>query len=169
MKSKNQFGRIATIILAIALGMIFARYAFKNLIYDHGTVDKVSILGKIYHKAGSNIETTFTNSLIQTFPFEGKIDWKLQFIKDPMIILTGKVDTNTLNHFVTNNSSTQFVWSGIDNKGQNWSADGWPSPEEYPAVIWNSMIFKVEGVGQYPPVIEGSVEFSSGKAVIKSY
>jgi len=56
------------------------------------------MLQKVYGKVGGPIASTFTNSLIQQFPFDGPIDWKIIFFKEPMVFLNGRVDTNALEH-----------------------------------------------------------------------
>jgi hypothetical protein len=73
-------------------------------------VASVSDLQKVYSKAGQQIAATFTNSLIQKFPFDGPIEWKLIFFKDPMVFLYGKVATNALHSFIISHPGTRFLW-----------------------------------------------------------
>ena len=174
MKRKAlSIGTVAIILIA-ALGIIYSLFIVKMLVGEHGTVNSVSVLQKVYNKAGPAIAATFTNSVIQKFPFDGPIDWRLQFLKDPMVILMGKVDTNALRQFIKDNPSTQFGWSGIDKNGQNWGAEGWPDAKEYPTVTWESMSFRAPDLGtsnapEYSAVIDCTVQFSSNSVLILSH
>jgi len=175
MKRKILSGRIAAIILIASLGIIFLLYIVKTLVGEHGTVSSVSVLQKEYNKAGPEIAATFTNSLIQKFPFDGPIDWKFSLFKDPFVVLSGKVDTNKLHQFIIDNPSTDFGWSGVDKNGQHrFAGDSWPTAEENGTITWKSMFFRspnagTEDVGKYSGFIDGTVEFPSCKVVIISH
>jgi hypothetical protein len=161
-------------MLIVTLGIISLLYIAKTLVGEHGTVSSVSVLQREYNKAGPEIATTFTNSLIQKFPFDGPINWTFSFFKDPFVALSGKVDTNKLHQFIIDNPSTHFGWSGIDKNGKNWFAgDSWPTAEENSTITWDSMFFRSPNAGtedaeKYSGFIDGTVEFPSCKVVIIS-
>ena len=169
--SRKSSIKIATIIIVLALGAIIFRWGFRTFIYDHGTATSVSALQNVYQRAGPEIAATFTNSLIQRFPFEGKMDWRLAFIKAPQVWLSGRVDTNAFRQFVNSHPSTRFVWSGVDKNGQNWFAsEDWPSAEENARIIWDRVSFKVEpDGGPWAAFIEGEVVFPSCVGTVRSW
>ena len=165
MSRKNSIILITLVALA-ALGVI----AFKTFVYDHGTVSKVGLLKRVFNRAGTQINATFTNSLIQQFPFEGPIAWKLQFIKMQQVILSGKIDTNALRQFARDHSSTNFIWYGVGKNGQNWEAEEFPTAEEMANLKTFNGAFRVNPVGGgYAAVIEGSFEFPACIGVLRSW
>lgn len=162
--------RIAKIILFAVLAIIALRFVCKPFLSEHGTVSNVSVLQKVFQRGGPEIAATFTNSLIQRFPFDGNVDWVLQHFKMPQVVLSGKVDTNALHQFVRDHPSTRFIWSVVDKSGQNWIAEEWPTAEEYARIARGSVWFKVlpDG-GGYAAVIEGEVEFPSRVGTVRSW
>ena len=129
-----------------------------------GEAGHASDLQKAFREGGPWIEASFTNSLIQKFPFDGAIAWRLTFLKEPFLSLSGRVNTNALRAFVSANSGTRFYWSGRDAAGQNWVADdGWPTKEEYPSVNWTSMIFGTPHTNQFGAVIDGTFDMVSNR------
>jgi hypothetical protein len=156
------------LLLVVAFG-IFVVYSVVSLfIPRYGTVASVSDLQKAYNKVGGPIAATFTNSIIQQFPFDGPIGWKVIFFKDPMVFLNGKVNTDALHKFVSDNPAAQIFWSGVDANGRDWSADSWPSTSEYPTVTWKTMTFGTPHDGR-PSVIDGTVDLPSCKVLIISH
>ena len=157
---------VVGIVLAIS-GRIF----WTSCIYDHGTAKSIPEMAKIYKKAGVLISATYTNSLVQEFPFDGKIDWQLQFIAEPLLILNGNINSNGFHSMILKNQSTRFFWTGIDKDGKEISPDGNFSTEaESREVVWRQMFFKAtQKVQGYEACIEGSVDFASGVAVLKTY
>ena len=104
---------IRVILLLVAAFGIFCLCSVVSLfIPRHGEATHVSDLRRAFSKAGPEIEAVFTNSLIQTFPFDGTIEWHLTLFKDPYLSLDGQVDTNALPEFVSANPGTEFLWSG---------------------------------------------------------
>src|SRR6185437_5138942 len=84
--------RIGFFILA-AFG-IFMLYSMINfLIPRHGSVANISELRKEYQRV-PEIAVTFTNDLVQKFPFQGNVKWTFSYWKARFIDVTGKVDTN---------------------------------------------------------------------------
>ena len=163
--------QIVVIILAVAFGLNVLYCAWIMFVPHRRTVTNVSALQRVYHRAGPQIALTFTNSLIQRFPFEGKVDWELGFFKAPRVVLSGKVDTNALRQFVSDHPSILFAWSGVDKNGQNWfAAENWPSTEENARIIWDSVSFQVDPVGGgYAAVIQGEVKFPSCMGWVSSW
>ena len=99
--SRKTLIKIAALTVAV-LGILFIRHIIKQIGGEHGTVGSVSSLQDVYQRGGKQVAATFTNSLIQEFPFAGTIDWRLQYWKAPCMILVGKVNTNALHQFITN-------------------------------------------------------------------
>jgi hypothetical protein len=127
-------------------------------------------LQEVYQKGGAQVASTFTNSLIQKFPFEGPIDWRLQYWKAQCIILTGKVDTNALRQFISDHPTTEFLWSGTNATGGNNVEEGWPDAKDYPTTSWEDMLFKTQiTVGGYSAVIEGWVDFPACTVTIQCW
>ena len=154
------------IIVAVAFGLDVLYCAWMVFIPHRGTVTNVSALHKVYNKAGPQIAATFTNSLIQQFPFTGPIDWRLFFFKDPCVVLVGKVDTNALHQFISSHPDTRFLWSGAGNEIE----EGWPSGKEYARTTWTNIWFHTEKVvEEQASVIEGTVDFSTCMATVRSY
>jgi hypothetical protein len=157
---------IRVILLLVAAFGIFCLYSVASLfIPRHGEATRVSDLQSAFSKAGPEIEAVFTNSLIQKFPFDGAIEWRLILFKDPFLSLSGRVDTNALRTFVSANSGTQFYWSGTDTNGQDWSADEWPTKNEYPSVYWKSMMFRTPHTNQFSAVIDGTFDIVSNRVL----
>jgi len=159
------------LFLAVAFGIFVVYSVLSVFIPRHGTVASVSDLQRVFNKAGPEIAVTFTNSLVQKFPFEGKVKWELGFFKMPYVTMSGKVDTNALRQFVSDHPSTLFAWSGVDKNGQNWgSGENWPSAEENATITWHSVSFKVDPAGGgYAAVIQGEVEFPSCMGTVMSW
>ena len=154
------------LLLALAFGIFVVYSVLSVFIPRHGTVVSVSDLQKVYNKAGPQIAATFTNSLIQTFPFDGPIDWKLIFFKEPWVILTGKVDTNLLYQLISSHPDARFLWSGAGNEIE----EGWPSGKEYAATAWTNIWFKTHKVVEgYDSVIEGKIDLRSCIGSVQSY
>jgi len=157
---------VRVILLLVAAFGIFCLYSVVSLfIPRHGEATRVSDLQRAFSKAGPEIEATFTNSLIQKFPFDGAIAWRLILFKEPFLSLSGRVDTNALRTFVRANSGTQFYWSGTDTNGQDWSADEWPTKDEYPSVHWKSMMFGTPHTNQFSAVIDGTFDIVSNRVL----
>jgi hypothetical protein len=155
--------RIAVIALILGLGFLGLRWVYHTMIFDQGRVSSVAALHRPFTKAGSQIAATFTNSLIQTFPFKGDIEWRLGFIKDPMLSVTGEVDTNALQKFISANSGIQFFWSGTDASGRDWSADEWPTKDAYPSVNWKTMTFGTPHTNGFTAVIDATLDIVSNR------
>lgn len=156
---------VRVILFLVAVFVIFCLYSVVSLfIPRHGEVTRVSDLRSAFSKAGPEIESIFTNSLIQNFPFDGTIEWRLILFKDPVLSLDGRVDTNALRKFVSaHTADTKFFWSGTDGTNQNWFADEWPTREEYPSVNWTSMTFGTPHTNQFGAVIDGTVDIVSNR------
>jgi hypothetical protein len=159
----NKIIKWVLVLLVAAFG-IFVVYPVVSLfIPRHGEAARVSDLQKVFRKVGPEFEATFTNSLIQKFPFDGAIAWRLILFKEPFLSLSGRVDTNALRAFVSANSSTQFYWSGTNAAGQDCFADEWPTKEEHPSVNWTRMRFGTPHTNQFGPVIDGTFDFVSNR------
>jgi hypothetical protein len=153
------------LFLAAAFGIFILYSVVSVFIPRHGTVASVSDLEKVYSKAGPQVTATFTNSLIQKFPFDGPIDWKLIRFKEPMVFLTGRVDTNALRQFIGDHATTKFLWSGANNENE----EGWPSSKDYPTTTWTNIWFDaVWIVGGYEADIKGTIDFRTRMATIQS-
>ncbi len=150
---------IRVLLLLVAAFGAFIVYSVASVfIPRQGTAIRVSDLQAVYAKAGPRIASTFTNSLIQKFPFGGPIDWKLIFFKDTALFLSGKVDTNGLHQFISSNPDTRFLWSGAGSEIE----EGWPSAKDYSTTTWTNLWFKTEwDVQGYPTSIEGRVDLRS--------
>lgn len=160
--SKKLIIRVTLILVAIC-GIVAGFSILSVFLPRHGTVASVSDLQRVFNKAGPEIAVTFTNSLIQKFPFAGEIKWELGYFKVPHVTLSGKVDTNALRQFVVGHPSTLFAWSGADQKGQNWgTAESWPLGGENSRITWRSVSFKLDPAGGgSAAVIQGDVDFLS--------
>jgi hypothetical protein len=155
---------VRVILLLVAAFGIFCVYSVVSLfIPRHGEATHVSDLRSAFSKAGPEIEAVFTNSLIQKFPFDGTIEWRLTLFKEPFLSLDGRVDTNSLRTFVSANSGTQFYWLGADTNGHDWSADEWPTKDEYPSVHWKSIMFRTPHTNQFGAVIDGTFDIVSNR------
>ncbi|HKW29422.1 MAG TPA: hypothetical protein VJT54_08810 [Verrucomicrobiae bacterium] len=159
------------LLLVVVCGIFVVCSVLSVLIPRHGTVASVSDLQRVFNKAGPEIAVTFTNTLIQKFPFVGKVNWELGFFKMSYVTLSGKVDTNAFHQFVSEHPSTLFVWSGIDKNGKNWgSAENWPSGKGETAITWHSVSFKADPVGGgNAAVIQGEVQFPSCMGTVMSW
>jgi len=151
--------RIVSLLVAVFAGFVVYSVA-SVFIPRHGTVAHVADLQPVYAKAGPRIASTFTNSLIQKFPFDGPIDWRLIFFKDTALFLSGRLDTNRLHQFIGSNPDTTFVWTSAGNEIE----EGWPDDKGWPATpTWTNVWFKTEwNVKGYPTSIEGRVDVRSG-------
>lgn len=133
------------------------------MVFDQGRVGSTSGLQRVFAKAGPQIAATFTNALIQTFPFKGDIAWRLGLIKDPMLSVVADADANAIRQFVIANSEAQFFWSGVDTNGRSWSTDEWPTKDEYPSVHWRSMTFGTPHTNTGTAVIDGTLDVVSNR------
>jgi hypothetical protein len=154
--------RILVVLIAAFAIFVFCTVV-SVFIPRHGQATHVSDLKGAFSKAGPWVEATFTNSLIQSFPFDGGIEWRLTLFKDPFLSLNGRVDTNALLKFVRANPDTRFFWSGTGSNGQNWSADGWPTKEEYPSVNWTTMSFYTPHTNQFGADIDVTFDIISNR------
>jgi hypothetical protein len=157
---------LRVVLLLVAAFGIFVVYSVISVfIPRHGTVTNISDLQKVYSKGGSQVAATFTNSLIQKFPFDGVIDWKLILFKEPMMFLTGRVDTNALHQFISDHSTTKFLWSGSGGEVE----EGWPSVKDYPTTTWTNIFFDAPWVVEgYEADIHGTIDFQSRTVTIRS-
>lgn len=131
-----------------------------------GTVSSVSDLQTVYSDAGPQIAATFTNSLIQKFPFAGPVVWTRYIFKEPTVVLTGGVDTNAMHQFISDHPDTRFLWWGTKNE----SEEGWPSTKDYPTTTWTNIWFRMDEVVEgYEATIEGKINFQSRIATVESY
>ena len=152
------------VLLVFTAFAVFILYSVGSLfIPRHGEATRVSDLRRPFSKAGPAIEAIFTNSLIQKFPFDGPIAWRLVLFKEPMLSISGRADTNALRAFVSAHPGTQFMWTGTDAAGGNWLADEWPTTEEYPSVDWKTMKFGTPHTSQFSPVIDGALDIVSNR------
>ena len=149
-------------VLLVAVFGVFVVLVVSFFIPRHGEAARVSDLQTAFRKAGPAIEAVFTNSLIQKFPFDGAIEWRLILFKDPFLSLDGRVDTNSLRTFIRANSGTQFYWSGTDSSGKEWSADEWPAEDEHPSAHWK-MMFGTPHTNQFGAVIDGTFDIVSNR------
>lgn len=150
--------RLALIALCVPLVFLGLRWGYHAMISDRGRVSDVAALQRPFGKAGSQIAVAFTNSLLQTCPFNGTIEWVLGLIPEPRLWVAGDVDTNQLHKFVTVNSGILFSWSGADTNGQNWGADEWPTKDEYPSVNWKTMTFGTPHTNEFGPYINATLD-----------
>ncbi len=152
------------LLLLVSLGVFIACSVISVFIPRHGTAAHVSDLKAVYAKAGSPIADSFTNSLIQKFPFAGSIGWKLIFFKDTALFLSGKIDTNGLPQFISSHPDTKFLWSGAGSEIE----EGWPSATDYPTTTWTNVWFETEWKFQgYPMSIQGQLDLRSNLVTIR--
>jgi hypothetical protein len=158
---------IRVVLLLVGAFGVFVVYSVASLfIPRYGTVASVSDLQKVYNKVRGPIATASTNSLIQHFPFDGPIGWKIIFFKDPMVFLSGRVATNRLHQFISSHPDTRFLWSGAGNE----SEEGWPSSKDYPSTTWTNIWFKTDWVVEgYSAVIEGKIDLQSCVGTVQSW
>jgi hypothetical protein len=165
-RMKKTLTILAVLALAVMFGA-FVVYSVVSVLPRHGTAACVSDLQQaVYAQAGPRIGSTFTNSLVQKFPFDGPVDWKLIFFKDTALFLSGRVDTNGLHQFISSHPDTKFIWSGSRNEGE----EGWPSDNKcWPATTtWTNVWFRNEwNFEGYPTSIEGRVDLRSGSATFQ--
>jgi hypothetical protein len=154
---------LAALLVVTAFGIFIIYPVVSLFIPRQGTVTSVSDLPRVFSKAGPQFAAAFTNSLIQKFPFDGPIDWKLSLFKDPMGSLSGRVDTNALHKFVTDNSGTKFRWLGTYTNGEIEDADDWPTKDEYPSVCWKSITFDTPHTNEFTTVIDGTLDIVSNR------
>ena len=154
------------LLLVVAFGIFVVYSVVSVFIPRHGTVASVSDLQKVYNEAGTQIAATFTNSLVQRFPFDGPVDWKFIRFKEPWVILTGRVDTNALHQFISSHPDTRFIWSGAGSELE----EGWPSAKDYPTATWTNIWFRRDGVVEgYESTIEGKIDLRSCIVTVQSY
>jgi hypothetical protein len=156
---------IRTVLFVVAaFGIVYLGFVVSLFIPRHGTARSISDLQKVYSKGGPQIAATFTNSLIQKFPFDGPIDWRLIFVKEPELFLTGKVDTNALHQFINDHTNITFLWAAAGNEFE----EGWPDSREYPTTTWTNLYFKgdwtVEG---FNAQIRGNVDLRSRVVMLR--
>ncbi len=153
------------LFLIVAFGIFVLYSSVLVFIPRHGTVANVSDLQKVYSKAGPQVAATFTNTLIQKFPFDGLIDWRLISFKEPMVFLTGRVDTNALHQFISNQAATRFMWSGTSHE----VTEGWPNARDYATTTWTNIFFDAAWVVEgYEADIQGSIDFRMRMVTIRS-
>jgi hypothetical protein len=154
------------LLLIVAFGLFVVYSVVSVFIPRHGTAASVSDLQKFYSKAGSEVAATFTNSLIQKFPFDGPVDWKLILFKEPVMFLTGRVDTNALHQFISDHATTTFLWKGAGNEAER----GWPNAEDYPTTIWTNIWVNATWIieGGYEVAIRGNINLQTRMATISS-
>jgi hypothetical protein len=151
-------------LLLVAFGIFVLCGVVSIFIPRHGTAAHVSDLQTVCAKAGPGFTSTFTNSFVQKFPFDGPIDWKLIFFKDTALFLSGRVDTNKLEQFIISQPDTKFDWSGVDNAFE----EGWPSAKDYPTTTWTNIWFRKEWKFEgYPMSIEGTVDIQSDSVTFR--
>jgi len=156
--------RVVSLLVA-AFGIFVIYFVVSVFIPRHGAVINISDLQKVYNKAGPQVAATFTNSLIQKFPFDGPIDWKLILFKEPMVFLSGRVDTNALHQFISDHPTTRFLWSGAGSKIE----EGWPSDKDYPTTTWTNIFFDASwAVEGYKADIQGTIDVRSRMVMIRS-
>jgi hypothetical protein len=162
---KNIVIRVA-LLLIVAFG-IFVFYSVGSLfIPRHGRVANVSDLRKVYGKGGRVVAATFTNSLIQSFPFDGPVEWRLILFKEPMVFLSGKVDTNVLPRFIRDHAPARFIWSGAHNEIE----EGWPDASAWPRTTWTNVYFDSNWLveGGYAAGIQGWIDVQKSMVTIRS-
>lgn len=168
MSKKN----IKRIVLLLVVGFcVFVVYSVVSLfIPRQGTVNNVSDLKRIFRQADCVTEASFTNSIIQKLPFNGAIHYRLILFKEPLLVLRGGLNTNTLPAFIRANTNATFVWRGAGNEIE----EGWPDAQAYPAAIWTNITFRSEipvevaGVGTYAAGVQGEIDLRSGSIAISS-
>ena len=154
------------LLLVAAFGVFIAYSVVSVFIPRQGTAARISDLQAVYAKAGPRIASTFTNSLIQKFPFDGPINWKLIFFKDTAVFLYGKVETNGLHQFISSHPDTRFLWMGDSNECE----EGWPRTNKcWPATtIWTNVWFNTGwDVPGSPTSIDGRVDLRSGTVAFR--
>jgi hypothetical protein len=155
---------LAVVVVAFGIYILYSQVML--FIPRRGTADSVSALKTVYNKAGAQIGATFTNSHIQSFPFDGRIDWTLMFFKDTVVVLVGKVDTNALRQFIASHPDTRFIWSGANHEIE----EGWPSGREHPTATWTNIWFRTDGVVEgFESIIEGQIAFPSCIGTVRSF
>lgn len=142
MMRKQRVVQIVSLVAILAIGSVILWHAFRFFAGERGVANGVSDLFEVYRKAGSAVGSTFTNSLIQQFPFEGPIDWHLGYWADPFVSLSGRVNSNALHRYIAANASVQFIWSGVNTNGQDVSEEGWPNEKEHQATVWRSLFVR---------------------------
>lgn len=142
MMRKQRVVQIVSLATILAIGCVILWNVFRFLAGERGVANGVSDLFEVYRKAGSAVGATFTNSLIQQFPFEGSVDWRLGYWADPFVSLSGRVNSNALQRYISANTSAQFIWSGVNTNGQDVSEEGWPDEREHHATVWRSLFVR---------------------------
>lgn len=155
--SNKIINRVVLILFAMFVA-VFVYFIVSMFIPRSGVVASTSDLKKVFNKVGGSIACISTNSLIQEFPFDGPIAWKIFFFKEPVIFVTGKIETNGLHQFIRARTDTTFIWTGSSNELEG----GWPSDNPcWPAtVVWTNMSFKKNLViDGYEASVEGNVDY----------
>jgi hypothetical protein len=164
----SRMNTIRVVLFLVAGFGVFIVYSVASaFIPRHGSVASASDLRKVYDKVGGSIAATSTNSLIQQFPFDGPIGWRIIFFKDPMVFLNGKVDTNGLRKFISGHPDTTFIWTGAGSElEEGWPSDNvcWPTTTEW-TNIWFTTELVVDGYGA---CIEGNVDCRSRIVTFRS-
>jgi hypothetical protein len=146
------------LLLVVAIASFVVYSVLSLFIPRYGAVANVSDLRNIYAKVGGPIAAVATNSLIQQFPFDGPISWRIILFKDPIVFLNAKTDTNRLHQFISNHPDTTFLWSGAGGEVE----DGWPAGSHYPSTTWTNIWFEKDWVVEgYEVNTEGKVDLRS--------
>lgn len=168
-------------LLAIVVGL---RTACKYGYSDKGTTENIAELKNIYRRGGAPLAAAYTNTVIQKFPFSGRINWNLSLFRNPSLSLSGIVDTNNLVGFINLHSTIHFLWHGkskdgveVMGSGDGSDVDGVVNSEKFPNikdVTWQKVYFQFEqAVGEHSVIIQGNIDLNTQagdvSAVISEY
>jgi hypothetical protein len=173
--SQKQSKTIWVFVLLVLIATL--RIGCKHYIYDSGTADGVTELQHIYQRAGTPLAVIYTNSIIQNFPFEGRINWNLSLFRDYSVSLSGMVDTNKLAEYISNHPTISFLRFGKSKDGIDVTGDtngitayGSTSIPNAKDITWHKVYFQFEqGVGEYSVIIIGDVDFDSGLGKLSAH
>jgi hypothetical protein len=162
--TQNQRKAIWILVLLALIGSL--RLGCKYYLYDSGTVGSVAEVQHIYHRAGASLATVYSDSIVQHFPFKGRINWNLLLFRARSVSLSGMVDTNRLAEFMNNHPAVKFLHIGKSKDGVDFTG----SPDGIPAYdsagrpnTWHKVYFQLErAVGERPVIIIGDVDIDSG-------
>jgi hypothetical protein len=153
---------IRPVLLLVAVFIGFVIYDLASyFIPRKGKVPHVSELQIVCSKAGPGFFSAFTNSFVQTFPFDGPIEWKLILFKDTALFLSGRVDTNRLEQFIVSHPDTAFLWQGSTGEVEG----EWPFSNDWPTTTWTNVWFRKQWYFEgYPMSIYGTLDFRTHRA-----
>jgi hypothetical protein len=126
----------------------------------------------------TTLAVIYTNSIIQNFPFEGRINWNLSLFRDYSVSLSGMVDTNKLAAFSRNHPTVGFLRFGKSKDGIDVTDDytngitayGSTSIPNANYITWHEVYFQFEqGVGEHSVIIIGDVDFDSGRGKLSAH